>query len=101
MMDKLDLLKKLLPGFLPLIVFIIVDSYLGTEMGIAFAIGFGLIELAFIYFKEHRIDKFIIADTALLVAMGTISIILKSFKFIVLRTFVSLCFIVLFNSNFF
>jgi isopentenyldiphosphate isomerase/intracellular septation protein A len=77
-MNRIELLKKLLPGFLPLIVFIIVDNFLGTEIGILFAIGFGLIELIFIYFKERRIDKFIIADTSLLVIMGTVSIVLEN-----------------------
>jgi isopentenyldiphosphate isomerase/intracellular septation protein A len=77
-MDKFELLKKLLPGFLPLIVFIVVDSFLGTLWGIIFAIGFGLIELIFIYVKERRIDRFVIADTCLLVALGGISILLEN-----------------------
>ena len=77
-MNRIDLLKKLLPGFLPLIVFIIADSYLGTDIGIIVAIAFGLIELIFIYIKEKRIDRFIIGDTLLLVALGGISILLEN-----------------------
>jgi len=84
-MNRIELLKKLLPGFLPLIVFIIVDSFLGTEMGILFAIGFGLIELLVIYLKEKRIDKFVIGDTLLLVALGGISILLENEIFFLLK----------------
>ncbi|NJO92030.1 MAG: hypothetical protein HC831_25930 [Chloroflexia bacterium] len=84
-MNRTELLKKLLPGFLPLIVFIIVDSFLGTEMGIAFAIGFGLVELVVIYLKERRIDKFVIGDTLLLVVLGGISILLENDIFFLLK----------------
>lgn len=84
-MDRTQLLKKLLPGFLPLIVFIIVDSFLGTEMGILFAIGFGLVELVVIYLKEKRVDKFVIGDTLLLVALGGISILLENDIFFLLK----------------
>lgn len=84
-MQKFEFLKKLLPGFLPLIVFIIVESFLGTKAGIIFAIGFGLVELLFIYIKERRIDKFVIGDTLLLVAMGGISIMLDNEIFFKLK----------------
>ena len=84
-MNKAELLKKLLPGFLPLIVFIIVDSFLGTEIGILFAIGFGLVELLVIYLKERRIDRFVIGDTLLLVALGGISILLENDIFFLLK----------------
>ncbi len=84
-MNKADLLKKMLPGFLPLIVFIVVDEFLGTKAGILFALGFGLIELAFIYFKEKRIEKFVIIDTAFLVVFGGISILLDNDIFFKLK----------------
>lgn len=84
-MNKTELLKKLLPGFLPLIVFIIVDSIYGTEIGIYFAIAFGIVELAFIYIKEKRIDKFVIGDTLLLVALGGVSLLLDNDIFFKLK----------------
>jgi isopentenyl-diphosphate delta-isomerase type 1 len=84
-MQKLDLFKKMLPGFLPLVVFIIVDSFLGTLYGIVFAVGFGLVELLVIYLKERKIDKFVIGDTALLGFMGAISIILENDVFFKLK----------------
>ena len=84
-MNRAELLKKLLPGFLPLIVFIVVDSFLGTEMGILFAIGFGLVELIFIYLKERRVDRFVVGDTLLLVALGGVSILLENDIFFLLK----------------
>ena len=67
-MNRVELLKKMLPGLLPLLVFIIVDEFLGTKEGIIFALIFGVVELVFIYIKEKRIDKFVIVDNMLLVA---------------------------------
>jgi isopentenyldiphosphate isomerase/intracellular septation protein A len=84
-MNKIELLKKLLPGFLPLIVFIVADSFLGTEMGIYFALAFGFISLIVIYLKERRFDKFVVADTILLVAMGGISLLLENDIFFKLK----------------
>jgi len=37
-MNRVELLKKMLPGLLPLLVFIIVDEFLGTKAGIIFAL---------------------------------------------------------------
>ncbi|MCF6241748.1 MAG: NUDIX domain-containing protein [Bacteroidales bacterium] len=84
-MNKADLLKKMLPGFLPLLVFIIVDEYLGTEAGIYFALGFGIIELIYIYLKEKRIEKFVIVDTLFLVVFGGISLLLHDDIFFKLK----------------
>ncbi len=84
-MQKFDILKKLLPGFLPLLVFIIVDSFLGTEAGILFAIGFGIVEFIIIYLKEKRIDLFVIGDTLLLIFLGMISIFLENDIFFMLK----------------
>ncbi len=84
-MNRLSLLKKMLPGLLPLFVFIIIDSVWGTEVGIIFAIVFGIAELLFIYLKEKRIDKFVIGDTLLLVVLGAVSILLENEIFFLLK----------------
>ncbi len=84
-MNKVDLLKKMLPGFLPLLVFIFVDEYWGTEAGIYFALGFGVIELIYIYLKEKRIEKFVIVDTLFLVIFGGISLLLHDDIFFKLK----------------
>ncbi len=84
-MNRAELLKKLLPGFLPLIVFIVVDSLLGTREGILFAVAFGFAELVIIYLKERRIERFVIGDTLLLVALGGVSILLENDIFFLLK----------------
>lgn len=84
-MNKADLLKKMLPGFLPLLVFIIVDEWLGTEAGILFALGFGILELAFIYIREKRIEKFVIIDTIFLMVFGGVSLLLENDIFFKLK----------------
>ncbi len=85
MMNKFDIFKKMLPGLLPIIIYIAADEYFGTEIGITVALIFGLAELLYFYLKEHRIDKFIIIDTALLIALGGISIILDDARFFKLK----------------
>lgn len=77
-MNRSDLLKKLLPGFIPLFVFIAADEIWGTKVGLIVAVVTGVIELVYTYFKEKRFDTFIILDTGLLVAMGAVSIILDN-----------------------
>lgn len=74
-MNKKDLLKKLLPGFLPLFVFIAADEIWGTTVGLIVAVVFGVGQLAFTYFKEKRLDKFTLLDTGLIVVLGGVSII--------------------------
>lgn len=77
-MSRFDLIKKMLPGIIPLFVFIAVDEIWGTEIGLVVALAVGVLELIGTYIKEKRFDKFIILDTALLVLMGGISIILHN-----------------------
>ncbi len=84
-MSRTELLKKLLPGFIPLFVFIIADELWGTKIGVYVAVGVGLLELIYIWFKEKRFDKFILFDTLLLVALGAVSILLDNDIFFKLK----------------
>ena len=77
-MNKMDILKSLAPGFLPLIVFIMADSIWGTKIALFVAIAVGIIELIFSYIKEKLIDKFILLDIGLIVVLGTVSILLEN-----------------------
>jgi len=84
-MSRTELLKKLLPGFIPLFVFIIADEIWGTKIGLFVAVGVGLLEMAWVAVKEKRFDKFILFDTVLLVALGAVSIILDNDIFFKLK----------------
>lgn len=80
-----SLLKQILPGLLPLFIFVIADEIWGTMVGLYVAVGFGVIELAFTWVKDRRLDGFILGDTALLVAMGLVSILLENDIFFKLK----------------
>lgn len=84
-MNRAELLKKLLPGFIPLFVFIAADEIWGTKTGLFVAIGAGLLEMSWIGYKEKRFDKFILFDTLLLVVLGIISIVLNNDIFFKLK----------------
>ena len=84
-MDKLQLIKRLLPGFLPIIVFIVVDEIWGTVYGLITAIVIGIIELIYGYVKERRIERFILFDVGLIVALGVVSIALDNDLFFKLK----------------
>lgn len=84
-MQKSELIRKMLPGLLPLFVFIIADEIWGTKIGLLVAVGFGIIEFAYTYFKEKRFDKFIIIDTLLLIVLGLVSYLLENDIFFKLK----------------
>jgi len=75
---NLSLLKKLLPGLIPLLIFILADSLWGTQIGLYIALGFGIVEFFFYLLKDKIIDKFILLDTGLLLILGSISIALEN-----------------------
>ena len=84
-MNKMDLLKALAPGFLPLIIFILADSIWGTRIGLIVAVVVGILELVLSYIKEKTLDKFILLDLGLIVLLGVISIIFENDIFFKLK----------------
>ena len=84
-MNRIDLLKKLLPGFLPLFVFIAADEIWGTETGLIVAVVFGIGQLGLTFFREKRLDKFVLFDTLLIVVLGAVSILLENDIFFKLK----------------
>lgn len=84
-MSRTELLKKLLPGFIPLFVFIIADEIWGTKIGLFVAVGVGVAEMLWVGLKEKRFDKFILFDTLLLVVLGAVSILLDNDIFFKLK----------------
>ncbi len=71
-------LKKLLPGLIPLFIFILADEIWGTRVGLYVALGTGIGELIYYYVKDKKTDGFIILDTALLLVLGVVSIVLEN-----------------------
>lgn len=84
-MSRTELLKKLLPGFIPLFVFIAADEIWGTKTGLFVAVGVGVLEMSWIAVREKRFDKFILFDTLLLVVLGAVSILLDNDLFFKLK----------------
>lgn len=77
-MNRLDLLKTLLPGFLPLLVYILADSLLGEKLGLLIAVVFGITEFVYGYLKEKAVDSFLLIDIALITLLGLLSIFLNT-----------------------
>nr|WP_320000418.1 NUDIX domain-containing protein [uncultured Draconibacterium sp.] len=84
-MNRAQLLKKLLPGFIPLFVFIAADEIWGTKIGLFVAIAVGVAEMAYVAVREKRFEKFVLFDTLLLVVLGGVSILLDNDIFFKLK----------------
>ncbi len=84
-MSKSELLKKLLPGFIPLFVFIAIDEIWGTRVGLVAALVIGVGEMVWIWIREKRFDSFVLVDTGLLIVLGTVSIVLDNDIFFKLK----------------
>ncbi|MCX6558702.1 MAG: NUDIX domain-containing protein [Candidatus Aminicenantes bacterium] len=84
-MNRLQLLKTLAPGFLPLVIFIAADALWGTKVGLAVAVVSGFIELAVSYARERTWDRFILVDTLLIILLGGISLLLNNDIFFKLK----------------
>ena len=84
-MKQTELFRKILPGFIPLFVFILADELWGIRVGIMVAVITGLAELVISWMKEHKLDRFVLLDTALLVGFSGISILLEDDIFFKLK----------------
>ena len=77
-MNRKKLLLQLLPGFIPLFVFIVADEIWGTNIGLIVAVALGIIELCYYRIKDGKFDRFILLDTLLIIVLGIVSIILEN-----------------------
>jgi len=84
-LNRLQLLKTLAPGFLPLVVFIAADALWGTKVGLAVAVASGFVELAVSRARERTWDRFILVDTLLIVLLGGVSLALDNDIFFKLK----------------
>ncbi len=85
MIDRHTLIKNFSIGFLPLLVFIVAEAWFGLTMGLIVAIVFGIGETGFVYFREKRIDRFILFDTGLIIILGAVSLLLQNDIFFKLK----------------
>lgn len=72
------IIRKMLPGLLPLLVFVLADELLGTQIGLIVAVVFGIGQLIFLRITQKLWDRFVIFDTLLLTALGGISMLLDN-----------------------
>jgi isopentenyldiphosphate isomerase/intracellular septation protein A len=84
-MDRFAFLKALIPGFVPLFVFIAADEIWGTTIGLFVAIGWGVLEFFAYWIKDGRADRFILFDTLLLAILGTVSLFFENDIFFKLK----------------
>ncbi len=84
-MDKRLLLKNFTIGFIPLLVFIIADEIYGTKPALIIAIIFGVSEFLYFYIRYRLVEKFILFDVALIIALGVISLALDTDLFFKLK----------------
>ncbi len=83
--DRKTLIKNLSLGFLPILVFIFADIFFGLTVGLVIAIFVGIAQFAFTYFKEKRVDRFILFDVILIVGLGLVSLLLQNDIFFKLK----------------
>jgi len=83
--QQLKLFKQLLPGFIPLFAFILIDEVWGTQAGLIAALVIGVGELLWVWVKEKRFERFVLFDTLLLLALGGVSLILHDEIFFKLK----------------
>ncbi len=72
---KLALAGKLLPGMLPLLLFVVVELVWGTTAGLAAALALGVVQLFWFWLREQRIDKFVLGDVGFLIVLGGLAIL--------------------------
>lgn len=74
-MNLSRILKSLLPSFIPLIAYVLVDTFLGERIGLYAGIGIGVVEFLVVLVRDRKPDPFVAADTLLLALAGAISLI--------------------------
>jgi len=77
-MNRASIILKLIPGFIPIIIYILIEEIYGTIPGLIAAIAIGIAEISYFFIKDKKVDKFILADTLLIVFLGAISLSLDN-----------------------
>jgi len=77
-MNFKTLIKNFSIGFIPLFIFIIVDEFYDTKTALIIAVFVGIAEFLYYYIRFRQIEKFVLFDTALIISLGGISILLEN-----------------------
>ncbi|PLX22690.1 MAG: NUDIX hydrolase [Salinivirgaceae bacterium] len=83
--NKFKYLGLLLPGLLPLFVFVLVDEFVDTKWAIITALASGVAIFIYTWIRNGKPDNFVLFDTLLLAAFGGISILLHDEVFFKLK----------------
>jgi isopentenyldiphosphate isomerase/intracellular septation protein A len=84
-MNPALLLKSLLPGLLPLVVFVAAGAIFGDTVGLAVGVAVGVVEFVYLLIKDRKADPFVAGDTALIAIMGGLSLALRNDIFFKLK----------------
>jgi isopentenyldiphosphate isomerase/intracellular septation protein A len=84
-MNPQVLLRSLLPGLVPLIVFVAAAALFGEVVGLAVGLAVGLVEFVYSLIRNKKADPFIAADTLLLAVAGGLSLALRNEIFFKLK----------------
>ncbi len=84
-MDTKSLIKNFTIGFFPLLIFIGADELFGTKIGLIVAVNVGIIEFLYFYIRYKKVEKFVLSDTALIIILGLVSILLENDIFFKLK----------------
>lgn len=84
-MNAYRLLKSLLPGLLPLVIFVAADAIFGQTVGLAVGLAVGIAEFVYLFVKQKKADPFVTGDTILIAVMGGLSLALKNDIFFKLK----------------
>lgn len=72
------MIKKLIPGLIPLLVFIIADEIWGMKVGLVVAVSIGLVEMLVTWIREKRLDSFVMLDMLLLFFLSSLSYLFEN-----------------------
>ncbi len=67
------MIKKLIPGLVPLLVFLLADEIWGMKVGLVVAVSIGLLEMLVTWIREKKLDRFVLLDTLLLLLLSALS----------------------------
>ena len=85
MQHLIKYLKLILPGLLPLVLFVIADEFFSTPTALIVALSSGIVIFAYTWIRYGKPDTFILFDTLILALFGGVSLVLHDDLFFKLK----------------